>query len=122
MSAQGDVAAEQIAVDGLWRRVAVALLVFWATSSMLRVYCVAALTCQFPAFLQTNSSDGRWRDWRGRVRDQHTETGLRVTVTAGVLNGQSVDDQTTSYVIHCVEVLPVGGRHPTSYTVSRLYQ
>jgi len=111
LSVEGGVAACLMASDGLWMsvwtRVAVVALVVWATSSMLRVCCVAARTCQFPAFLQTNTSvDGQTRDWRGRVREQHMETGLRVTVYADIISVESSDDQSTSYVLHCVEILP----------------
>ena len=58
--------------EGPWRcTLMVLVLAAWVTSSVLRTCCVAAAaarSCQFPAFLQTNSSaDGQWRDWRGQV-------------------------------------------------------
>ena len=81
-----------------------ALLVVWVTLSVFRACCTA---CEFPAFLQTNSSaDGHWRDWRGQVRQQHMDAGLRITVSTEVLSLESTEDPTTSYVLHCVEVLP----------------
>ena len=109
---QGGVATELIAADGLWTSVwkylAVAVLVTW---SMLHVCSVAALACEFPAFLQTNSSaDGQWRDWRGQVREQHMKTGLRMTVSTGSMSVDFADDQTKSYVLHCVDVLPARDR------------
>jgi len=113
---EGAVLDQLIAADGLWtsvwRRVAVGVLVVSTTLSMLRMCGVAARTCQFPAFLQTNSSvDGLWRDWRGRVREQHMETGLHVTVSADTMSVESSDDQTTSYVLHCKQVLPAGNKN-----------
>jgi len=109
----GGVAAKLIAADGLWtlvwKRIAVAVLALWATSSVLRICCVAAVACEFPTFLQTNSSvDGRWRDWHGRVREQHMETGLRVTVSADTMSVDFADDKTKSYVLHCIDILPAG--------------
>ena len=106
-----------VAVLVVWGHAVVALLVVWATSSMLRECCAAAVACHFPAFLQTNSSvhaSGQSRDWRWRVREQHMETWTHVTVSADIMSVESAaddDDRTTSYVLHCVEVLPAGDRN-----------
>lgn len=92
----------------VWKRFAVPALAVWTAWSVLRVCCVtAALACEFPAFLQTNSTvDGGWRDWRGMVREQHMETGLLVTVSADTMSVDFADDTTKSYVLHCIDVLP----------------
>ena len=58
-----------------------------------------------------------------QVREQHMDAGLRVTVTAGVMTVESADKPTTSYVLHCVEVLPARDQtdrpRPTSFTAWR---
>ena len=121
----GGVTAGLIAADSLpkrvWNRVAFAVVASWATMSMFRIYSAVALSCEFPAFLQTNSSvDGQWRDWRGRVREQHMETGLQMTVSENTISVESTDDQTSSYVLHCVEVLPASDKDDVKFLVRRL--
>ena len=37
-----------------------------------------------------------------QVRGQHMDAGLRVTVTADVMTVESLDQATSSYVLHCV--------------------
>lgn len=121
LSVQRGLATRLIEVVSLtttaWRHVAVALLLVWPTSSTLH-----ARTCLFPAFLQTNSSvQGQSRDWRGRVHEQHMDARLRVSVFADILSVESSDDQVTSYVLHCVEVLPAKDKeHSVKYLVQRI--
>jgi len=108
MATSRGVATEWTSKDGLWttavwKRAVVSVLVAWVTSSVLRACSVAAVACRFPVFLQTNWSGGA-RDWRGQVREQHTDTGLRVTVASDIFSVESTENAAKSYVLHCVQV------------------
>ena len=55
--------------------------------------------CNFPDFLQTNSSD---RDWQGRIKDQGTEVTYTINISATIVQFTTTDSTATSYRRACV--------------------
>ncbi|ELU18697.1 hypothetical protein CAPTEDRAFT_218417 [Capitella teleta] len=61
---------------------------------------LAAEACQFPAFMHTNNTQ---RDWRGRIKEQHTEITLQLTVEGNTLRSTATDSSANSFAWVCLQ-------------------